>query len=43
MKVDREDFRTLGLIVIYTLLSVGLVAVLGLMIRLFLWTAFAAW
>lgn len=43
MKVDREDFRTLGLIAIYAVLSLVLVGVLGLMVRLFLWTAFATW
>lgn len=43
VKVDRDDTKTLGLILIYAVLGLVLVAVLGLMVRLFLWTAFAAW
>lgn len=45
MKVplDRDDARTFTMIAIYAMLSIGMVALLGLMVRLFLWAAFAPW
>lgn len=41
--VDRGDFRLVLQITIYAVLSVSLVTLVGLMIRWFLWLAFAAW
>lgn len=41
--LDRDDARTFTMIAIYTMLSISVVALLGLMVRLFLWAAFAPW